>query len=48
MQGDAWVDKVVRLNPEPDLAQMAEALCGVIIEQARTQRERVTAILSLS
>jgi hypothetical protein len=44
----AWVDKVVRLNPEPDLGQMAEALSGVIIEQVRVQQERAAALLSLS
>jgi hypothetical protein len=41
---DAWVDKVTRLNPEPDLAQIAKALSEVIQEQ----QQRATALLSLS
>jgi hypothetical protein len=42
----AWVDKVIRLNPEPDLAQMATALVEVIHEQAETQQQRVAALLA--
>jgi len=43
----AWVNKVVRLNPQPDLAQMAEELCGAIMEQARGQQQRAASLLSL-
>jgi hypothetical protein len=42
----AWVDKVIRLNPEPDLAQMAKALSEIIYEQAQEQQRRAAALLA--
>jgi hypothetical protein len=44
----AWVEKVTRLNPEPDLAQMAKTLSEIIQEQAQEQQKRAAALLSLS
>lgn len=43
----AWVDKVMRLNPEPDLAAMADELTGIVLERARAQEQRARAIVSL-
>lgn len=42
-----WVEQVTRLNPHPDLAQLAEDLCEVIAEQASTQQRRAADLLSL-
>lgn len=44
----AWVEKVTRLNPEPDLAQISKALYEVIHEQAQAQQRQAAALLSLS
>jgi hypothetical protein len=44
----AWVEQVLRLNPEPDLAQMAEDLCVVILERAQAQHQRTQNLLSSS
>jgi len=41
-----WVDQVARLNPEPDMARMAEDLCALIRERAQAQQERAGALLS--
>jgi hypothetical protein len=45
---DAWAEQVLRLNPEPDLADMAAELAQVIAKQAQAQHDRATAILSLT
>lgn len=42
-----WTQRVTRLNPEPDLAQLASELCDVIVEGAERQRERAIAVLSM-
>ncbi len=44
----AWADKVSRLNPEPDLAHMAEGLTNLIVADARQQADRAAAVLSLA
>lgn len=43
----AWVEQVLRLNPQPDLAQMAEDLCSVILEKAEAQQQQAQNLLSL-
>jgi hypothetical protein len=43
----SWVEQVLRLNPQPDLAQMAEDLCVVILERVQAQQQRAENILSL-
>jgi hypothetical protein len=43
----AWVGKVVQLNPEPDLAQMAGALSEVIRELLQDQQRQAIEILAL-
>ena len=44
---ETWVDQVVRLNPEPDMAQMAEDLCVLIGERAQAQGDRARTLQSL-
>jgi hypothetical protein len=41
-----WVDKVLGVNPEPDLPQLAADLCDVLVEQARQRQRSAAAILS--
>jgi len=42
----AWAEKVLRLNPEPDLAQMAEDLCTLVRERTTTRQAQAMALLS--
>jgi hypothetical protein len=42
----AWVEQVLQLNPQPDLAQMAEDLCVVILERAQAKQQQAQKILS--
>ena len=44
----AWVDQVVRLNPAPDLTQMAVDLCEVILLQARRKQQTAEQLLSIA
>ena len=44
---DEWVEQVVRLNPEPDLTQVAEDMCDVVSERAGGQQRRCADVLSL-
>ncbi len=44
----AWVDQVVRLNPAPDLAQMADDLCEVTLKQARRKQQIAEQVLSIA
>jgi hypothetical protein len=39
---------VVRLNPSPDLAEMAVGLCEVIIRQAHTKQQTAEQLLSIA
>ena len=41
-----WVDKVVRLNPEPDLPALAADLCNLLIARAEEQQRLAAAVLS--
>jgi hypothetical protein len=43
----SWVEQVLRLNPQPDLAQMAEDLCAVILERAQGQKQQAQNLFSL-
>jgi hypothetical protein len=43
----AWVEKVVRLNPEPDLGQVAEDLSRLIVSRAEEQQRRGSQLLSM-
>lgn len=43
-----WVEQVLRLNPEPDLAQMAEDLSALILENAQAQQQRTQHLLAMS
>jgi len=43
---DEWVDKVLRLNPEPDLLRLAEDLCSVLVERAQDRQRSAQAVLS--
>ena len=40
-----WVERVVRLNPEPDLPGLAEDLCHLLVEQAADRQRSARAIL---
>ncbi len=42
-----WVEKVTRLNPNPDLATVAADLCEVLIEHAEQRRRSGQELLSL-
>jgi ADP-ribosylglycohydrolase len=44
----AWVEKVLRVNPEPDLAQVAEGLCNVLRERARSTAAIAEQLMSLT
>lgn len=44
----AWADKVVRVNPHPDLARVAADLCEVLVEQAESRHRGATELLSLA
>ncbi len=41
-----WVDKVVELNPYPDMEQMAKDLCSLVIERNQSQLNRSNKIIS--
>ncbi|RPJ50058.1 MAG: ADP-ribosylglycohydrolase family protein [Chloroflexi bacterium] len=41
-----WVEKVLRLNPSPDLQQMAKDLCVLITERAEEKKKAAEGILS--
>jgi hypothetical protein len=43
-----WVEQVLRLNPAPDLAQLAEILCELAVEQARLRQQQAADLLSLT
>ena len=43
----AWVDKVLRLNPEPNLERLAEDLSALIVERARDRQRKAAMVLSL-
>ena len=43
----AWVEQVLRINPQPDLATMAASLCGIIWERAQLRSRDVARLLSL-
>lgn len=43
----AWVEKVMRANPEPDLAVVAAELCEVLVEQAEEGERRARGVLGL-
>jgi hypothetical protein len=42
-----WVEKVVRLNPQPDLVQMALDLCGVVAKQVEQNQRAVDRFAAL-
>lgn len=42
-----WVEQVVRLNPSPNLPQMAADLCKVILKQARRRQSAAAQTLAL-
>jgi hypothetical protein len=44
----SWVEKVLRLNPDPDLEQMAADLTNLVIERNQSQLDRSKKILSSS
>jgi hypothetical protein len=41
-----WVDKVLKLNPEPDMEQMAKDLTKLVLERNKAQVERSSVLLS--
>jgi ADP-ribosylglycohydrolase len=41
-----WVDKVLRLNPNPDMEQMAKDLTELIIERNQDQLDRSSFMIS--
>jgi ADP-ribosylglycohydrolase len=43
-----WVEQVLRLNPAPDLAQMAENLGDVVVEQAHQRQQQAADLLALA
>ena len=43
----AWVEKVVRLNPEPDLEQVAEDLCRLLVARAEEQQQSAGQLLAM-
>jgi hypothetical protein len=43
----AWVEQVLRINPHPQLAGVAEAMCGLILERAQARSRATTRLLSL-
>jgi hypothetical protein len=45
---EPWVEQVVRLNPSPDLPQMAADLCQLIIGLAERKRSAGAQTLSLA
>jgi hypothetical protein len=42
----AWADRVLRLNPEPDLVQVAEDLCNLLVKRAGEQQRLAEAVLA--
>lgn len=44
----AWADKVVRMNPHPDLARVAADLCEVLVEQTESRQRVASEFLSLT
>ena len=42
-----WVAQVLHANPEPDLEQVAEQLCEVLMAQAEAGRKRAQGLLGL-
>ncbi len=43
----AWVEQVERLNPDPDMAQMAADLCSLLRERVQAQKSRAEDVLSM-
>jgi len=43
-----WAARVEQLNPEPDMAQMSEDLCRLVVSRARAQQARSAALLSMT
>ena len=43
----SWMEKVLRANPEPDLEQVAEQLCQVLLAQATTREQLARDVLAL-
>ena len=41
-----WVEKVLKLNPEPDMEQMAEELTTLVLERNRVKVDRSRVMLS--
>ena len=41
------MEKVLRANPEPDLEQVAEQLCQVLLAQATTREQLARDVLAL-
>ncbi|MBN1248020.1 MAG: ADP-ribosylglycohydrolase family protein [Anaerolineae bacterium] len=42
----SWVEKVLRLNPDPDLEHMAEDLTRLVYERSQAEKERSARLLS--
>jgi len=42
-----WVDKILRVNPQPDLNQMVEDLCILIKNRAQMQAKNASQVLSM-
>jgi ADP-ribosylglycohydrolase len=43
-----WVEQVERLNPEPDMAEMAARLAALAVERAQTAESRARSTLALA
>lgn len=44
----AWVEQVLRLNPSPDLSQMARDLCALISRRALVMQHTARQIVSMT
>jgi hypothetical protein len=44
----SWVDKVLRLNPDPDMRQMARELTTLIVERNKAQVDKSNHLLATS